>query len=118
MNRDELCKGGNSYGCQLWEMRSWDGGESGNSLPRTGGEGPQSRSAIRATGSPQRTRDQHIPCLISEVPDAKMVFCFFQSAAEEAGGAQGSAHMAVTGEGRVSVGAASKSPGTAPKIIN
>lgn len=107
---------------QLWvsalgnEKLGW-GGEWELS-PRDLGVGPQSRSAIRATGSPQRTRDQHIPGLISEVPDAKMVFCFFQSAAEKAGGAQGSAHMAVTGEGRVSVGAATKSPGTAPKIIN
>lgn len=96
---------------------------------RTWGEGAPSRSAGGQVGGDEgnwitpkypgsHSRHQTgIPDMVSEVPDAKMLFVF-QSAAGEAGDGQGSAHMAGTGESRVSVGTAPKSSGTAPGRIN
>lgn len=125
MNRDELCKARKSYRCQLWEVRSWDGGDSGNPLPGPGvrepragvWEGKGNWITPKYQGSAHSRHRAQSPDLVRDVPDAKMLLVS-QRAAGEAGGGRGSAHTAVTGESRVSVGTAPKSPGTAPGRIN
>lgn len=74
----------NSCGCQIWEMRSWDGGDSGSPEQERRGEGVVLRSVPKYPESAHSRHQTRIPDLISEVPDAQMLFAF-QSAPGEAG---------------------------------